>query len=89
MDADTMVSVASNADPSALAALLTRMLPGVRDHHLRSDCVLLTVQGSEHLFASISSAAAGAGFTLRDIRIEDPSLETVFIQLTGKDLRDR
>ena len=88
MGADSVVSVASDADPATLAALLTRKLPGVRDQHLRSDSVLLTVQGSDHLFASISSAATEAGLTLRDIRIEDPSLETVFIQLTGKDLRD-
>ncbi|HST80881.1 MAG TPA: ATP-binding cassette domain-containing protein [Kineosporiaceae bacterium] len=88
MDADTVVSVASDADPAALAALLTREIPGVGDHHLRSDSVLLTVRGSDHLFTSISSAATDAGLTLRDIRIEDPSLETVFIQLTGKDLRD-
>jgi ABC-2 type transport system ATP-binding protein len=88
MDADTVVSVASDADPAALAAALTRRLPGVGDHHLRGDSVLLTVRGSDHLFASISAAATEAGLTLRDIRIEEPSLETVFIQLTGKDLRD-
>ena len=88
MDADTVVSVASDADPAALAALLTREVPGVRDHHLRSDGVLLTVQGSDHLFTSISSAATASGLALRDIRIEDPSLETVFIHLTGKELRD-
>jgi ABC-2 type transport system ATP-binding protein len=88
MDADTVVSVASDADPAVLAALLTRQLPGVRDHHLRSDSVLLSVQGSDRLFASISAAASEVGLTLRDIRIEEPSLETVFIQLTGKELRD-
>ena len=88
MDADTVVSVASDADPAALAGLLTRRLPSVGDHHLRGDCVLLTVRGSDHLFAAISSAAAEAGLTLRDIRIEEPSLETVFIKLTGKELRD-
>jgi ABC-2 type transport system ATP-binding protein len=88
MGADSVVSVVSDADPAALAALLTRTLPGIRDHHLRADGVLLTVQGSDQLFASISAAATGAGLTLRDIRIEDPSLETVFIQLTGKELRD-
>ena len=88
MHADTVVSVASDADPAALAALLTRKLPGVRDHHLRTDSVLLTVAGSDRLFTSISSAATESGLTLRDIRIEDPTLETVFIQLTGKDLRD-
>jgi ABC-2 type transport system ATP-binding protein len=88
MDADTVVSVSSDADPAAVAALLTRQLPGVSNHHLRSDSVLLTVRGSDHLFTQISSAASQAGLTLRDIRIEEPSLETIFIHLTGKELRD-
>jgi ABC-2 type transport system ATP-binding protein len=88
MGADSVVSVASDADPADLAALLTRKLPGIRDHRVRNDSVIFTVRGSDHLFASIGSVAAEAGLTLRDIQIEDPSLETVFIQLTGKDLRD-
>jgi ABC-2 type transport system ATP-binding protein len=31
---------------------------------------------------------AAARFGLRDIKITEPSLETVFIQLTGRDLRE-
>ena len=88
MGSDSVVSVAANADPAVVADLLTRTIPGVRGHHLRRDCVLLTVRPADDLFAAISSAALGAGLTVRDIRIEDPSLETVFIQLTGKDLRE-
>jgi ABC-2 type transport system ATP-binding protein len=33
-------------------------------------------------------AAEGGGFELIDVSIAEPSLETVFISLTGKDLRD-
>ena len=31
---------------------------------------------------------AAARFGLRDLKIVEPSLETVFIQLTGRDLRE-
>ena len=89
VDADTVAAVSSDTDPASLAAVLRDRVPGLRDLHLLEDTVLLTVQGAQHLFASISSAATQAGITLRDIRIEDPSLQTVFLHLTGKDLRDR
>jgi ABC-2 type transport system ATP-binding protein len=34
------------------------------------------------------NAAEGAGFDVVDLSVAEPSLETVFINLTGKDLRD-
>jgi ABC-2 type transport system ATP-binding protein len=89
VDADTVAEVTADTDPASLATVLHGQVPGLRDLHLLEGSVLLTVQGAEQLFTSISSAATRAGITLRDIRIEDPSLQTVFIHLTGKDLRDR
>jgi len=41
---------------------------------------------SEGLLPDLVQAAAGHG--LRDLQITEPSLETVFIQLTGRDLRE-
>jgi ABC-2 type transport system ATP-binding protein len=41
---------------------------------------------SDGLLPEIVQAAAGFG--LRDLTITEPSLETVFIQLTGRDLRE-
>ena len=35
----------------------------------------------------ITTAEAG-GFTVHDVSIDEPTLETVFINLTGKDLRE-
>ena len=89
VDADTVAAVSADTDPASLAAVLRGRVPGLRDLHLLPEAVLLTVQGAEHLFTSIIEAAAQAGITLRDIRIEEPSLQTVFLHLTGKDLRDR
>ena len=42
--------------------------------------------GADGLLPEIVSAASGLG--LRDLAIAEPSLETVFIQLTGRDLRE-
>jgi ABC-2 type transport system ATP-binding protein len=36
----------------------------------------------------VVGAAEAAGFTLADLSVTEPTLETVFIGLTGKDLRD-
>ncbi len=36
----------------------------------------------------VVEAAESAGFALADLSVAEPTLETVFIGLTGKDLRD-
>jgi len=36
----------------------------------------------------VVAGAEDAGFPVLDISVAEPSLETVFIKLTGKDLRD-
>ena len=50
--------------------------------------LVLTVQGAPTAIAGIVSAATGAGMTLRDVEIARPDLESVFLHLTGKALRD-
>jgi ABC-2 type transport system ATP-binding protein len=42
--------------------------------------------GSDGLLPELVQVAAGRG--LLDLKITEPSLETVFIQLTGRDLRE-
>ncbi len=36
----------------------------------------------------VIAAAEQGGFQLADVSVTEPTLETVFITLTGKDLRD-
>ena len=40
------------------------------------------------LVAEVVSTAAAAGVTLADVEISRPDLESVFLHLTGKALRD-
>jgi ABC-2 type transport system ATP-binding protein len=61
-------------------------LPNVASVEPAGDGLRVFSQGSDGLLPQIVQAAQRWG--LRDISINEPSLETVFIRLTGRDLRD-
>ena len=46
------------------------------------------VRGKERIRKIVVNAAESGGFELADLSVSEPSLETVFISLTGKDLRE-
>jgi ABC-2 type transport system ATP-binding protein len=86
--ADTIVTVKAGGDGDQLAGHLTRVIPGVTRSRVLDGGVELHVTGAERLVPRVVAAAESGGFELFDISVAEPSLETVFIQLTGKELRD-
>ena len=86
--ADTVVTVKTTGDPDKLGELLSRDVEGVTRTRQADGALELHVQGSDRLAPRIVLAAERGGFDLSDLSIAEPSLETVFIQLTGKELRD-
>ena len=50
--------------------------------------MVLEVSGGGGVLPTVISMADEAGHTITDLSIAEPTLETVFINLTGKDLRD-
>jgi len=84
---DTSVTVTASGDLEALADVLEREIGGataiVMDHTVR-----LGVKGAEGVLPAVVQAAERAGFDVTDLSITEPTLETVFINLTGKDLRE-
>jgi ABC-2 type transport system ATP-binding protein len=86
--ADTIVTVKAGGDAEQLADLLGREIPGVTRSRALDGGVELHVTGAERLVPRVVSAAESGGFDLVDISVAEPSLETVFISLTGKELRD-
>ena len=46
------------------------------------------MQGIDRLVPRIVLAAERGGFDLLDVSVAEPSLETVFINLTGRELRE-
>ena len=55
---------------------------------LHDGTVRLGVQGTEGVLPLVFQLAERNGIAVKDISISEPTLETVFIDLTGKDLRE-
>jgi ABC-2 type transport system ATP-binding protein len=85
---DTIVTVKASGDQAALAAVLEAALTGVTRTRVTEHGVELHVQGNDRLLARCVAAAEEGGYDVEDLSLAEPSLETVFINLTGKDLRD-
>ncbi len=88
LGADTIVTVRAEGDTHALAERLAGEIPEVTRTRVIEGGVELHVKGAERLVVRVVNAAEGAGFDLADLSVSEPSLETVFISLTGKELRD-
>jgi len=85
---DTIVKVRASGDHEALAAALAQAIAGVTHARLVDDGVELYVKGADRLVPRVVGAVEDAGFDVLDLSVTEPSLETVFISLTGKALRD-
>ncbi|MBV8463366.1 MAG: ATP-binding cassette domain-containing protein [Acidimicrobiales bacterium] len=88
VDADTIVSVTTSGDGEALARELASRVHGVTRQRVTDEGVELHVKGAERLLPSVVVAAENAGIPILDVSVAEPTLETVFINLTGKDLRE-
>ena len=88
LGADTIVTVRAEGDTQALAERLAAEIPEVTHTRVIEGGVELHVKGAERLVVRVVNAAESAGFDLADLSVSEPSLETVFISLTGKELRD-
>src|SRR6202167_1584910 len=86
--ADTIVTVKAGGDADALAERLADQLDGVTRTRVVDDGVELHVKGAGRLVPRVVDAAESGGFEVVDLSVSEPSLETVFINLTGKELRD-
>lgn len=85
---DTIVTIKASGDLARLAATLERGVEGVTHSRLIERGVELHVSGGDRLLARVVAAAEAGGFQVVDLSVAEPSLETVFIDLTGKELRD-
>jgi len=86
--ADTIVTVKTAHDEGGLAAQLERELAGVTRTRVLDDGVELHVKGADRLVPRVVDAAEHGGVELVDVSVAEPTLETVFINLTGKELRE-
>jgi ABC-2 type transport system ATP-binding protein len=85
---DTIVTVKTEGDADTLAAAFTRRVDGVTRTRTVPGGVELHVKGADRLVPRVVAAAEAEGFAVADLSVAEPTLETVFIGLTGKELRD-
>ena len=86
--ADTIVTVRTSGDLDVLASTLSARVEGVRKSRIIDKGVELHVSNGDRILARVVEAAEFGGFHVADLSVAEPSLETVFISLTGKELRD-
>ncbi len=86
--ADTIVTVKAIGDGDTLAAALRAEVRGVTRTRVIDGGVELHVKDAERIIPSVVNAADGAGLRLVDLAVSEPTLENVFINLTGKELRE-
>jgi ABC-2 type transport system ATP-binding protein len=86
--ADTIVIVSADGDLGVLAQQLERRVEGLDSVKTIDGSLHVAVRGTDRVLLRVIGAADDAGFAVRDVQVAPPTLETVFINLTGKELRD-
>ena len=87
LDAGAEIKISARGDLEGLVAALKR-LSGSREVTLVDSTVRVTLAKREKALPRVIAAAEKAGYPITDISVDEPTLESVFVQLTGRDLRE-
>ncbi len=85
---DSVVTVSAEGDLEELASVLQRGIEGATTSSVVDRSVLLGVKGTRGVLPAVIQVAESSGRTITDLSINEPTLETVFIKLTGRELRE-
>jgi ABC-2 type transport system ATP-binding protein len=86
--ADTIVTVKVASNGDKLAEALKSELPGVVSTRVVDNVVTAQVEGGDRLVPHVVNIAEATQIDVVDLAVAEPTLETVFINLTGKELRE-
>jgi ABC-2 type transport system ATP-binding protein len=86
--ADTIVTIKVLGEGDILAKALEREIEGVLGTRVVDNVVTMEVEGADRLVPRVVNVAEAANVVIVDLAVAEPSLETVFINLTGKELRE-
>ena len=85
---DTSVTVTADGNLDQLASLLLAEITGANSSQVVDSTVRLGVKGAQGVLPQVVQVAERHGINVTDLSITEPTLETVFIDLTGKELRE-
>jgi ABC-2 type transport system ATP-binding protein len=88
VSADSIVTVSASGDLENLTEVLQQRVDGITWSQKVDSSIQLHVKGVNGVLPKVFAAAEQAGFNITDLSVTEPTLETVFISLTGKDLRE-
>ena len=86
--ADTVVTVRTSGDSDKVLAAIEAAIGPVERSRPLDGALEIYVNGVDRLVPRIVEAVDGAGLEIADLQVAVPTLESVFIALTGKELRD-
>ncbi|MFD2169876.1 ABC transporter ATP-binding protein [Tumebacillus lipolyticus] len=82
-----MIKLVLEAEVPALGDQL-RALQGVQQVAIEGDEISIFAQGARQLLGDVVTTATAAGAQIVSVDVLEPNLETVFLHLTGRTLRD-
>jgi ABC-2 type transport system ATP-binding protein len=85
--ADTILKLRTDGDADALLLRL-KEVEGVDSGSVVDGEVMIAARAADGLLPRLIQIAEAGGFDVRDVSVAEPTLETVFINLTGKELRE-
>jgi len=88
LDAKTVVTIRARGDQETLAATLRGAVPEIARVRPEGDALELQVREAPRLVPRLVAAAEQNDHEVLDISVSEPTLENVFIALTGRALRD-
>jgi ABC-2 type transport system ATP-binding protein len=86
--ASTTIAVSATGDLDDLATVLQKELDGAGECTVVDDRIYVGIEDSGGALPAVVQAAERNGFTVTNLAVSETTLETVFINLTGKDLRE-
>ncbi len=85
---DAMITVQATGDLERLATVLREQIPGVSRVEVADGLIRLWCARTAGMLPRINDVAETTGSEVHDLSATAPTLETVFINLTGKELRE-
>jgi ABC-2 type transport system ATP-binding protein len=86
--ADHIVTISATGDLDVFAGLLKEKVEGATASQRIDTTIQLHIKGTGGVLPRIVAIAEQEGFNITDLSVAEPSLENVFINLTGRELRD-
>jgi ABC-2 type transport system ATP-binding protein len=86
--ADTIVTIKVTANAEQLAETLKHDIDTIVMTRVLENALIVDMRSTERLVPRIVASAESSNVEILDLAVAEPTLETVFINLTGKELRD-